>query len=328
MKPNKEFISEAFYNVYQRKWKSQGKSQEEFAKAVREIDPECGINKTYVSKLLNGIYTPSAKYLNLFCKVLNVDMQEFYPVSIEDKYRYSPDYQDSVSEWNDRVAKECFGLNLSFLYGLKQLIDFDNEFPLFANLKCSVTDPVNGFPFGMKYERVQLYEAAEANHGNGLFQVASDGKVFNLSLADMEFLKAVQNYLVRKTLDLFNFHKQELIDSMNEASEKCMDHLRQVKMTDLGQNPLSPDELQKIDKWGFYIERKFRKYKIPDPPEELKYISAYTDNGFGEIHFGNQMDVKPVNEWFRMMNDGRELERVHDSESISKEENKTGNQGR
>ena len=48
-------------------------------------------------------------------------------------------------------------LHLSLLYGLKELIDFDSEFPIYAPLECAVADPVNGFPFGLKYEKIRIH---------------------------------------------------------------------------------------------------------------------------------------------------------------------------
>ena len=324
MKADKEFINMSFRYVYDRKWKSQGKSQKEFARAVRAIDPECGINNTYVSKLYSGKYTPSARYLSLFCKVLNVEMEEFYPETMEGKYRYSPDYQDEVEEYKEIIAQDCFGLNLSFLYGLKQMINFDEEFPIFAPLQCNVADPVDGFPFGLKYDRVRLVEAAESKHS--LFQISIEGKTINLSPADMKFLKALQNYVIRKVRELFKFHKQELIDSVNEATDSCKEYMRPGKTIELGKSPLSAEALQDVDKWGLYSNEEYKKYKLPVSPEELQYTAAYYIDGWKAIHFGKNMDIKPVYEWLNMLNDGGGTETSSNKkpDSIENETKKIG----
>ena len=304
MAGDKEFIRNAFYNVYQRKWKSRGRSQEEFAEAVRKVDPECGINKTYVSKLLNGKYTPSAKYLGVFCKVLEVDIEEFFPSTYEDKYRYSSEYQDAVSEWKDHIAEDSFGLNLSLLYGLKQLIDFDSEFPAFSPLECVAADPMNGFPFGLKYERAELAEASEGSKGKSLLQISQDNKVVSMSPADLKYLKMIQSYIIRKVREQFAYHRQELIDSMNEASEQCKQYLKPGELIIMGQDPLSPEELQKVDKWGIYTEEEKRRYKIPDSPEELPYTAAHKEKEW-EIHLGGKDSALPPDELREFFNKKR-----------------------
>lgn len=307
---DKEFIKSAFYNLYQRKWKAQGKSQEEFAEAVRAIDPECGINKSYVSKLLNGHKAPSARYLQDFGRVLGVALEDFYPSTYEDKYRYSSEYQDAVEDWKKETAEKSFGLNLSLLYGLKQLIDFDSEFPAYAPLQCVAADPENGFPFSLKYEREEFAKAAEGSKGKSLFQILSRGEVVSLGPADMKYLKMIQNYLVRKVREQFAHHKQELIDSANEATEQCKDYLQPGKKISLGKDPLPPETLQKIDRWGIYTVEEKEKYRIPDPPEELPYTAAYKEKD-SEIHLGR--GALPLDE-LRKYFEGKRGDRKNEAE--------------
>ncbi len=289
MADNKEYMRNAFANAYQRKWEAKGGSLTEFVEKVRKNAEErgidCKLTRFDVSKMKNGRRNVPLKYLEDICEVLQVDMDEFFPSSDEDKYRYSAEYQDEASEWNDRVAKDCFGLNLSLIYGLKQLIDFDSEFPAFAPLEWNPADPVEGFPFGLEYKRGEFEEASETSQGTGLFQIVHEGKVINLNPVDMKYLKAIQNYIVRKVREQFAHHKQELIDSMNEASDSCKEYLQKEKKIIIGQDPLSPDQLQKVDKWGLYSEAERNRYKIPDPPDNVPYTSAFTQEE-KEIHIG------------------------------------------
>ena len=183
--------------------------------------------KGQVSRWKNGHIAPSPKSIKIICQILGEDVQqEFYPSTYADKYRYSSEYQDAIAERNEHIAKDCFGLNLSFLYGLKQLIDFYTEFPAFAPLDWSFADPENGFLSGVKYDRVELMSAAKGENGKSLFQIETGGKAITLQPADMKYLKAVQKYVVRKVREQFAHHRQELIDSMNEATEQCKDYLR------------------------------------------------------------------------------------------------------
>lgn len=321
-----EFIKEAFRNVYQREWEKKGKSLKEFAERYAEIEQGSEVTeertdaiKAQVSRWKNGHKAPSAKSIKIICQVFaafGVDAQkEFYPSTYEDKYRYSSEYQDAIAERNEHIAKDCFGLNLSFLYGLKQLIDFDSEFPAFAHLEWSFADPVNGFPFGVKYERVELASAAKGENGKSLFQIENGGKVITLQPADMKYLKAVQNFIVRKVREQFAHHRQELIDSMNEATEQCKDYLRPGAVVHIGKDPLSPEELQKIDKWGIYTEQELNKYKIPDSPEELPITAAYIEKE-SEFHLGSPASSpEELQEFFKQRREARKRgEAVPDAE--------------
>jgi len=314
-KVGSDFIKEAFRNAYQREWESKGKSLQEFVDSVTAIDPGSGLTKAQVSRWKNGRVAPSPKSLTVICQVLGVDIHEvFYPSTIEDKYRYSSEYQDAVSEWKDEIAKDCFGLNLSFLYGLKQLIDFDSEFPAFAPLECVTTEPVNGYPFGLKYERSELVTASKGENGKGLFQIETGGKVVSLSPVDMKYLKAIQNYIVRKVREQFAHHRQELIDCMNEATEQCKDFLRPGAndMDELLSGPLSPEKLQKIDKWGIYTEAESDKYRIPDNPEGLPLIAAIKNKN-PEIHLGRgALPLDELRERFGLKKGGGDGETVTD----------------
>lgn len=288
MATDKEIVRERFKEFYRNNWEKLGRgySQESFVAEVKKIDPESGFTKSRLSKILNGHSFASVKYLEIFARVLGVELEDFYPQSVYvEKYSDSPEYQNEVAKYNNRVARECFGLDLSFLYGLKQLIDFDEEFPAFSPLECITADPEGGYPFGLKYERVQLVPAAEIDKGRGLFQVSHDGEVFNLSPVDMKYLKTIQNSVVKIVKGLFAEHRQELESAALEATYRCKEFLKSTKTITLGRDPLSPEELQKIDNSGIYTEGEYQKYKIPKAPEGLRYTAAHTEKGW-DIHVG------------------------------------------
>lgn len=276
---DKRFVKERFYRLYQKKWKEKGKSQTQFVEAVKAIDPESGISRTYVSKLLKGTYTPSAKNLQLFCAVFGVDYEtEFLPSTYEDKYQHSAEYQDRVSEYFSQVATESFGLNLTFLNGLRQLIDFDKEFPLYGELIVAAADPTECFPSGLTYKRAEPAEAYEASTRQRMFQVSTGNKAYNLSPEDMKFLKAVQNQVIRKVSEWFSKHRQDLINAANQAAEACEGYTF-AEMVKSGHDPLSPEELQKIDKWGIYTVNELNRYNIPLPPDDLPLTAAHIEPG-------------------------------------------------
>lgn len=276
MNVDKQFVRERFYRLYHEKWKG---TQAEFAQAVKAIDPGNGISNDYVSKLLKGKYTPSERNLQLFCTVLGVDYKsEFMPSSYEDKYRCSGEYQDKAAAYLSQVATDSFGLNLSLLYGLRQLIDFDTEFPLFSELIVAAADPEQFFPSGLTYKRAEPAEAYDASYDKRLFQVSTGGKAYNISPEDMKFLKVVQNTIIRKVSEMFSKHRQELIDAANLAAEKCEGYTF-AEMVKSGRDPLSPEELQKIDKWGIYTVDELNRYNIPLPPDDLQLTAAHIDPG-------------------------------------------------
>lgn len=302
MRADKDYISKVFRELYIRKWESkpQKNSLQDFVNKIHEIDPESGIDKAYISRLKNGKYpsAPKTETLRALCAALGVELEEFYPSTYEDKYQYSSDYQDKVEEWKKETAEKCFGLNLSLLYGLKHLIDFDSEFPAYAPLQCVAAEPENGFPFSLKYEREEFAKAAEGNRGKSLFQISSAGKIISLGPADMKYLQMIQKYIVRIVREQFAHHRQELIDSMNEATEQCKNYFQPGKKISLGEDPLPPETLQKIDRWGIYTLAEKERLKITDPPEELPYTAAYKERDSITQIGHDPLPVEELTAWF------------------------------
>ena len=149
---------------------------------------------------------------------------------------------------------------------------------LFSELIVAAADPEQFFPSGLTYKRAEPAEAYDASYDKRLFQVSTGGKAYNISPEDMKFLKVVQNTIIRKVSDMFSKHRQELIDAANLAAEKCEGYTF-AEMVKSGRDPLSPEELQKIDKWGIYTVDELNRYNIPLPPDDLQLTAAHIDPG-------------------------------------------------
>ncbi|MBR3244188.1 MAG: hypothetical protein IKF90_16080 [Parasporobacterium sp.] len=299
-KARREYVVAKFNELYMKRWKSQGRTAQEFANCVNEmlpmgVDGRC--EPKYVSGWLHGKKSPE-KYLGAISRVLNVDISEFFPSGSEEEYRYSAEYQNDVAIWQDKVAENSFGLNLSLMKGLRTLIDFDTDFPVYMPLQPSTADPEDGYPFGLKYERMEALEAAEATRGDGLFQLHRDGKTINLSPPDMKFLKVVQKAIIKYVTMLFEHHREELSLAAASATNKSKSIFEPGKVIDFGNDPLTAESLQMIDRYGFYTPEERKRYKIPTEPEGITFTAAYIQK---PVEIKPQMDVKPIHEWLDML---------------------------
>ena len=296
------YASEKFRQLYMAKWKSKGLSQAQFAQRVNEAmrnqgkKAEC--NYRYVSSWVSGAKFPQL-YLKAVCEVLEVDETEFIPARSEDQYQYSTKYQDKVSTWQDDIAKKNFGLNLTLMKALKELVSFDTDFPIYTPLECVSAEPEEGYPFGLKYERMKPLEAAEADASRSLFQIRHEGKIINLSPSDMKFLKVVQDTIVGNARALFEYHQKELLFAEETAATRSRILLKPGCTVNLDEGPISPEELQKIDPYGFYTEQERKRHKIPPEPEGLPYTAAYKQGAREQIHFNP--DIKPINTWLEIL---------------------------
>lgn len=253
---DKEFVKKRFRDLYLQKWAALGKTQAQFAEAIIQIRPDAAVDRPYVSRWVNGKRTPEQYYLQAICEVLEVDISEFEPKTKADKYTYSTSYQDRIAEEHEKTAIDEFGINLTLLSGLKQLIDFDSEFPVYSPLYLTADNEAPD-PFKtLKYERMPLGEASEGSNGLNLFQIRRDGKVVTLSRYDMKYLKALQRELIKWTRQQFERHKERLAEAEIEANQYCYE---QEEDNVYSRGCCSPELLQKIDKWGIYTEQEAKK---------------------------------------------------------------------
>ena len=263
-----EYKKNVFRNLYETKWKAEGKTQEDFVYAVRAIDPQNGISKSYVSKYLNGKYTPSPQNIKIFCQIFGVEMDEFIPSTYIDKYRYDRIYQDDLQGWLEDISTDCFGLNLSFWYGIRQIMgkDFDKLFPMFAPLypvllPFPVTTDEGENPISFYGRRSEPFvESATGTKGKSLFQVERNGKNYNLSPCDLKYLQALQKRIIKAIKKDFIDHRAELDMAKVKASAECQ-VVHEDGSVDICE--LSEETLQQIDKWGIYTEEEAQKYSYP-----------------------------------------------------------------
>ena len=178
---NREYIIQRFRVLYQSKWAIKGKSQQQFADEIKKILPDSGINKTYVSRLANGVYAPRPHLLQAICTVLGVNASEFDPQSWNDKYRYSVDYAKNVEGDLERRAIEDFKIDLTFFQGLRNIMpDFEEKYPKYSPLHYYGIEDSNH----KVYERSVPAKTQKIPDGESLFQITRDGKTIFLTPFD------------------------------------------------------------------------------------------------------------------------------------------------
>ncbi len=272
-KVKKEFITDKLEELYLLKWKSQGKTQKQFAEAIKEANPESGINETYVSKLLHGTYSPK-QYLPTICQVLCVDISEFTPKTHDDRYQYAADYADGLEGSLEKMAEENFKIDLTFFQGLRNIIpDFDNVFPFFCPLENYGESDIKHKP----YQRAVPAEAVETSKGQGLFQIMKDGRTIFLTKFDMKYIRAIQIQIRKYTKALFEAHQKTLEKAEADTNVYFWEKNKEINPNFDKDNTLwetyvlSDEELQNIDKSGIYTEKEEIRCKISKnafPPDD------------------------------------------------------------
>lgn len=261
----KEFITDRLNDLYDKKWRSQGKTQKEFAEAIKEVDPASGINETYVSRLLNGKYAPK-QYLPAICQVLDVDISEFSPKTHDDRYQYASDFADGLEGRLEELAINNFKIDLTFFQGLKNIIpDFDDVFPKFYPLFWYDVFDQNHKPF----QRIVPAETTETSSGQGLFQITRDGKTYFLTKYDMKFILWLQLKIRKYVLALFEAHQKTLDEAEARVDTVFWEKNLEVNPEFDKDNTfwtvykLSEEELQDIDQFGIYTEKEERRFRLP-----------------------------------------------------------------
>lgn len=264
---SRDFVIKQFNRYYQAKWLDEGKTAEQFVRAIQAVMPEGTEKCNYkiVSKWKKGVIAP-VKYLPAICKVLDVDIEEFNPTTHNDRYQYASDFADGLEGKMEEIAMKNFKIDLTFLQGLRNIIpDFDEKFPCFTPL----------FHYGVEdskhkvYERCVAGEASETSKGKGILQIEKGGKTFFLRKEDLKIIRIIQDKLKERALKLFDVIRAEMIKAEAEVNL-----LHEEKSTEL--NPDYPEnetiwidyeftdeELQEHDKLGIYSEKERKRYKLP-----------------------------------------------------------------
>lgn len=268
---DRDYIMMRLPVLYSLKWEQQGKTQEQFAEAIKKIRPESGINKTYVSKLINGKYAPRPYLLQAICEVLEVDMSEFIPKRHEDKYKYSSAYSDKVEAALEKRAAEDFKIDLTFLQGLRNIVpNFDSTFPKYAPLHYYGVNALA--PDGRErnvYERRASEEIADPSGGKGVLQIERDGKLISLTKHDLKFIRELQIRIGKLVSAYFENHKKVLEKAETEANVRFWELIREINPeyeqdnTIWTDSRLSDETLQEIDKYGIYTEKEEKRFNLP-----------------------------------------------------------------
>lgn len=268
---DRDYIMMRLPILYSQKWEAQGKTQEQFAEAIKMIRPDSGINKTYVSKLINGKYVPRPYLLQAICEVLEVNMSEFTPKTHEDKYKYSSAYSDKVEAALEKRAAEDFKINLTFLQGLRNIVpNFDSKFPMYAPLHYYGINALA--PDGRErnvYERRVSVEIAEPSGGKGVLQIERDGELISLTKYDLKFIRELQNRISKLVSVYFEDHKKALEKAETEVNVRYWELTKENNPEFEQDNtiwtecPLSNETLQEIDKSGIYTEKEEKRFNLP-----------------------------------------------------------------
>ncbi len=261
----KEFVTDKLNELFNKKWRSQGKTQKEFAEAIKEVNPASGINETYVSRLLNGEYAPK-RYLPAICQVLDVDISEFTPKTHDDRYQYASDYADGLEGRLEELAEQNFKIDLTFLQGLRNIVpDFDSTFPVYTPLHWHDVHDQNHQP----YQRTVPAEATETSKGQGLFQITKDGKTYFLTKYDMKFIRGLQVGIRKYVLAQFEARQKGIEKAEADANVKFWEKNMEFNPKFAEDSTLwetyvfSDEELQDIDKYGIYTEQAEKKFGLP-----------------------------------------------------------------
>lgn len=262
---SKEFVTNRLIELYDDKWRSKGKTQKEFTEALKEADPHSGINETYVSKLLNGVYAPK-RHLPAICQVLKVELSDFTPKGHDERYQYAPDRADEIESFLESIAESNFKIDLTFFQGLRNIIPgFDDLFPLFSPL-CffSPYDSTH-----KTFERIPEAIASETSNGKGVLQIQKDGKIYFLSQYDLKIIRWLQVNMKKYALQCIEYLKTEY----DNAEAKANKEYTEAKMHATPED----EELQAVDPFGMYTEKEWSKYHLPKGGKVLPDSSDNTE---------------------------------------------------
>lgn len=254
-KYNKEIVCRNFKNLYLSEWKAHNKTQQEFAEAVNDLMPEGQKNcdNKLVSKWFRGISEP-VMYLKAISQVLNVKMDAFLPQNHDARYQYSSDFTDKLEKKLEDIAVENFGLDLSFVQGIRNLVpDFDKRFPLCAPLQFREFDSQ-----GMYFKRPDHAGAAPTTKNYKLLQISRNGKNILLSVFDLKILMEVQKKAIEYICSIFDETVKDLQLKEKQAISKYIEANTNIWET----YHFSMEELQEIDPYGLYSDEELNKYHL------------------------------------------------------------------
>ncbi|MBR5379301.1 MAG: hypothetical protein IK140_02085 [Clostridia bacterium] len=275
---SKKYAAQKFDELYRARWKSQGKTAEDFIKAIKACLPDAKCDHRYVTRWRYGSLTLDGMYLEHISRILGVDSSVFYMRMPEhdEKYEYLEKYADGLEGSLENIAMENFGIDLTLLKGLRNIIpDFDKQFPLFAPLHYYGAEDPNHKP----YQRSVPAEAVETSKGKGLFQITKDGKTYFLTKYDMKVIRAAQISIRENIIKFFEKRRAEYDEAEAKANATFWEKNIEIN-PDYDEDKtlwktyvLSDDELQAIDKAGIYTRKEEKRFRLPPEGTPL-----YTDD--------------------------------------------------
>lgn len=247
-----EFFVKRFNELYRERWKDQGKTQQDFADAIRAQFPnpdKCPCTFQYVSDWLRGKKYPEI-YLPQIAKVLGVNEEEFTPRNREERYEFDPEYIEKVLSDKDEYRKKI-KLNKAFVCYLRSRPAFSKSFPLYSPLCHKVKfmpDETED-----RYVRMGFAGASQVEKEKPLYMVERDGKKIVLNNADLEFLKEVQNKVDEYVEFLFTRRAREMIEEEKTASSLCV---RKIGENEIAHCHVPLEKLMEIDRFMKYVVKK------------------------------------------------------------------------
>lgn len=252
------------FNVFFEEWKKKDRkkhTQGEFARQICEIrnkktGEKCPVTNSYVSEWARGKWFPD-QYLPEIAEVLGVKEEDFYFQTHDDFYKLSSEYMTKLGRGELSQFCDEIGLDLRFLYIIRELIgsDFDSTFPTWTDLRKNPN-----FMSDQIYIRrpVSMWsESAEMDDDVRVLQhwieVEEDGeqrkKLIPFTRPDLRFLKEIQTDVLDYIEYLMMKRTKDLIREAEEATQRS-----KIKLPDGGiaVKPLTPDELNQIDKYHDY----------------------------------------------------------------------------
>lgn len=272
----KETFTPKLIDLYNKRWKSEKKSQKAFAEAMNALYEKYDIRDRsgeeqrtcthqQVSQWLNGTF-PDDENLRCICEILGVDPEHFTSPTEDELYKFSSDYMTDIGE--NKILPYCeeVGLDPHFVVVISDLFgeDLGEQFPFWTQLirnpklLCDPSelyirpDPVDFWSSSAEMKPdVKMFQI-EVKNQNG----SDETKRITLSYSDLLFLRDVQDEVKEYIEFLFLKRKKELQKECEEASKKA-----QIPQPNGGYAlvQLKAEDLNKIDKYcDRYVDNRVK----------------------------------------------------------------------
>ncbi len=230
-------------------FKSQGAFKKAFDEERKRITGiEKKIDKNSVSDWSTGNSKPSAENLKIICSILKVN-EDYFEYKV-DKERYKLDslFIDEIGVELYEHVKEI-GLNPAFIHVIRELVDFDSEFPCWSSIGYAKKQDISDYFIHNRplYARKENWAESAPASDNDVkkLQIRRNGKLITLNLNDFDYLLDVQKSVQEYIGYLFYKRAKEMEEEVKEAN-------RLVKSKNRMDGPLTVQELNRIDRYGKY----------------------------------------------------------------------------